>query len=95
MRFQVEPIFSRSEKWQKACENPVLRAFVWILLKLYTSIGMGWCVAPLVYLTFSKWWSIFCSAWFIGFIVWLPWPLYVPILKNLLGSPRKPEKKDK
>lgn len=95
LHLQVEPVFANSEKFQRAAGNPAMKALIWVLLKLYTLIGMGWCLAPLVYLTAWKWWSVFCSCWFLGFLVWFTWPIYVPILKSLLGSKRKTEKKDK
>lgn len=90
----MAPVFARSEKFQKFSQTFVGQALIWITLKLYTIIGMGWCVAPLALLGFNRWWTLYCSLWFFGYILWLPWPIYKPLLKQLLGS-KRPEKSEK
>lgn len=83
------PIFTKSEKIQKINENPVGHAVFWILLKLYTIVGMGWCLAPLALLTLERWWAVYKASWLFGFVLWLPWPLYKPLLKSLLLTKSK------
>lgn len=88
----MEPVFTRSEKFMKFAESAPGTIIIWIVLKLYTIIGMGFCVAPLALLSFNKWWTLYTSLWYFGFILWFPWPIYKPLLKQLLGS-KRPEKK--
>lgn len=87
----MEPVFSRSEKFQAFASTAYGSLLIWITLKLYTIVGMGWCLAPLAMLSAAKWWTFYQSLWFFGFILWLPWPIYKPLLKQLLGSSKKAE----
>lgn len=89
----MEPVFSRSEKFQKFAANPAGKAIVWLLLKLYTVIGMGFCLAPLALLSFARWWAVYKSVWFYGIFLWWGWPVYKPVIKSLLGSSKKTERK--
>lgn len=82
----MAPVFMKSEKFQKFSETVAGQILIWITLKLYTIIGMGWCVAPLALLGYNRWWPLYRSLWFFGYILWLPWPIYKPILKQLLGG---------
>lgn len=89
---QMEPVFSNSEKFQNFARTLPGQILIFIVLKLYTVLGMGFCFAPLVLLSFSKYWALHRSLWFFGYILWLPWPIYKPLLIKLLGS-KKPERK--
>lgn len=83
---QMEPVFTRSEKFSNFAKTMYGQVLIWIALKLYTFIGMGFCFGPLVLLSFGKWWALHRSVWFFGYILWLPWPIYKPLLKQLLGT---------
>lgn len=85
---QMEPVFARSDKFQNFAKTSIGQLIIFILLKLYTFIGMGFCFSPLVLLSFSRWWALHRSLWFYGYLLWLPWPLYKPLLKQLLGTKR-------
>lgn len=90
---QMEPVFSRSEKFQAFARNPAGQAIIWVLLKLYTVVGMGFCLAPLALLSFSRWWIVYRSVWFYGIFLWWGWPAYKPLIKSLLGPFQKTERK--
>lgn len=90
----MEPVFSRSEKFNNFANTFIGKVIIFILLKLYTFIGMGYCFAPLVLLSFNKWWALHCSLWFYGYLLWLPWPIYKPLLKKLLGTKKIERKKE-
>lgn len=92
---QMVPVFANSEVVQKFNETTIGKAIVWILLKFYTVVGMGFCLAPLGLLTFDRWWAVYKATWMYGFILWFPWPIYKPILKTLLSSKRKPTTDEK
>ncbi|XP_055316945.1 lysophospholipid acyltransferase 5 isoform X3 [Sitodiplosis mosellana] len=91
---EMEPVFSQSEKFANFANTLVGKVIIFILLKLYTFIGMGYCFAPLVLLSFSKWWALHYSLWFYGYLLWLPWPIYKPLLKQLLGTKKAERKKE-
>lgn len=91
--FQIEPVFARSEKFQKFASTLVGQVTIWILLKVYTVIGMGFCLTPIALLSFHRWWKVYQSVWFYGVFLWYGWPLYKPALKTVLGSSKKSEQK--
>lgn len=83
---QMEPVFSRSEKFNKFANTLVGQVLIWIVLKLYTVLGMGFCFGPLVLLSFNRYLTLYQSLWFYGFFLFIPWPIYKPLLKKLLGT---------
>lgn len=91
---QMAPVFDNSEKFQNFAKSLPGQIIIFIVLKLYTVLGMGFCFSPLVLLSFHRYWTLHRSLWFFGYILWLPWPIYKPLLKNLLGS-KRPERKTK
>lgn len=90
---QMDPVFARSEKFQKFATSTVGQVIIWILLKLYTILGMGFCLAPLALLSFSRWWIVYKSIWFYGIFLWCAWPAYKPVVQSLLGPYKKVERK--
>lgn len=89
---QMAPVFDNSVKFQSFAKTVPGQVIIWLVLKAYTVFGMGFCFSPLVLLSFDKWWTLHSSMWYYGYILWLPWPLYKPLLINLLGS-KKPQRK--
>lgn len=91
----MEPVFTKSAKFQEFASTAIGSAIIWILLKVYTVFGMGFCFAPLVLLSFHRWWKVYKSVWFFGFFLWWAWPAYKPVVRNLLGGggPKKSETK--
>ncbi|XP_063220404.1 lysophospholipid acyltransferase 5 [Bacillus rossius redtenbacheri] len=80
----LEPLLERNGTVIELLKHPLVATVVWMALKLYTFVFMGWCLAPFALLSFSRWWQVYRSVYFIGFIVFLLWPLYYPIVKKLL-----------
>ncbi|XP_031630809.1 lysophospholipid acyltransferase 5 [Contarinia nasturtii] len=91
---EMEPVFARSEQFQKFANTLAGKVIIFILLKLYTFIGMGFCFGPLVLLSFHRWWALHRSLWFYGYILWFSWPIYKPVLKQLLGTKKAERKKE-
>lgn len=89
----MEPVFTKSDKFQEFATTAYGSATIWILLKIYTVLGMGFCVSPLVLLSFHRWWKVYKSVWFYGFLLWWGWPAYKPVLRNLLGGSKKSDAK--
>lgn len=47
---------------------------------------MGWCLVPFVMLKYHKYWHMYWTVYHMGFVVFLPWPLYKPLVKALIGG---------
>uniref|UniRef100_A0A182IL59 Lysophospholipid acyltransferase 5 n=1 Tax=Anopheles atroparvus TaxID=41427 RepID=A0A182IL59_ANOAO len=81
MEKEVEPIFVKNEKLQQLLQQqPLLRALVFIGLKFYTIVWAGWCLVPFVFLSFHKWWSIYTTVRFTGFILFFGGNAFLPAL---------------
>lgn len=88
----VETVLKRNEPFMKFCSTAPISWIVFVLLKIYTIVGMGWSLTPFVLFDAEKWWHVFCTVRMFGFILFVPWPLYVIILKNLLPSTKSSDK---
>jgi len=89
---EMAPVFTQSEKFNKFANTFAGQVILWVVMKLYTVLGMGFCFAPLVLLKFNKYWTLQQSLWFYGYILFLPWPIYKPLLQQILGT-KKVERK--
>lgn len=84
-------IVEKSKILDKYKSNSVFKFSLFIFLKFYVTIFMGYCLIPFTLLSFAKWWAVYRSLYFSGFILFLPWMfVYKPILKMVL----KPKKTD-
>lgn len=96
MEKELENIISRTDIYNKLWQSPA-KYLMYILLKMYTIVFMGWSLAPFDLKVFSKWWSVYYSLYFSGFLIFLPWAfLYKPLVKNAVRSfcPPKPVAKE-
>lgn len=87
---EIETIFKRNESFMRFCSTAPISWIVFVLLKIYTIVGMGWSLVPFVLFDVEKWWYIFGTVRMFGFILFVPWPLYGMILRTLL-PPTKPK----
>lgn len=81
---EIETIFKRNENFSRFCSTTPISWICFVLLKLYTIVGMGWSLTPFVLFDVEKWWHVFCTVRMFGFIMFVPYPLYAIILKKLL-----------
>lgn len=88
----VETVLKRNKSFMKFCSTAPISWIVFVLLKIYTIVGMGWSLTPFVMFDVEKWWHVFCTVRMFGFILFVPWPLYVMILKNLLPATKSADK---
>ncbi|XP_053689998.1 lysophospholipid acyltransferase 5 [Sabethes cyaneus] len=79
MEKEIEPILQKNDYVQTLLQQPLVKTFVFVVLKLYTLVFAGWCLVPFVFLSFSKWWHIYCTVRFTGFLLFL--------LGNLAAQP--------
>lgn len=81
---EIETILKRNESFMRFCSTTPINWICFVLLKIYTIVGMGWSLTPFVLFDVEKWWYIFRTVRMFGFIFFVPYPLYAMILKKLL-----------
>ncbi|KAF9804750.1 hypothetical protein SFRURICE_007653 [Spodoptera frugiperda] len=87
MEKDVEVMLTKTPFYNKMWDNMFLKYSLYIILKTYTIVFMGWSLAPFDAKSFSKWWSIYASLYFSGFVLFLPWAfVYKPLIKSGLKS---------
>ncbi|XP_075232979.1 lysophosphatidylcholine acyltransferase 3 protein nessy isoform X2 [Lycorma delicatula] len=84
MEKDLQSIINRNGNAALFLQRPGIKQLKWIILKTYTLVFMGYCMAPFVLLSYSKWWHVHKSVFLIGHILWMPWMIYRPIVKKLL-----------
>lgn len=90
---EVEMVVSRNDKAKKFLENPLVDKVLWGIQNCYVVAFGGWNLVPFVFLSFGKWWQIYRTISFYGFIVIPTAFLAGPILKVLL-PPTTPRVRD-
>ncbi|KAK7867424.1 hypothetical protein R5R35_003848 [Gryllus longicercus] len=86
MEKDLEPKLINNRTVKKFLEDPKIVPFVWVILKLYTLVFMGYCLVPFALLSFAKWWQVYKSVYFIGHLFFGLWPLYGRFVKRFLSS---------
>lgn len=87
MEKELEPIISKTELYNKLWSHNVTKYMLYGLLKMYTIVFMGWSLAPFDLKAFSKWWGVYSSLYYSGFVLFLPWAiLYKPLLKMAIKA---------
>lgn len=67
--------------------SPAMAPVIFVILKFYTVVNMGYCITPFVFLSCAKWWNLYSVVRFYGFIIFFPWVfLYKPVLYAVLKS---------
>ncbi|CAG4942285.1 unnamed protein product [Colias eurytheme] len=83
MEKELESIISKTTFYEKMW-NSNFKYLLYIVLKTYTIVFMGWSLAPFDLKIFWKWWRVYYSLFFSGFLIFLPWPfVYKPLIKKL------------
>lgn len=90
MEKELESIISKTEIYNKLW-NSNAKYLLYALLKTYTIVFMGWSLIPFDVKVFSKWWRLYASLYFSGFIIFLPWgfvykPALIKVFKKLSPS---------
>ncbi|CAG9558670.1 unnamed protein product [Danaus chrysippus] len=84
MEKELEGILSKSDYYHKLWASPA-KYILYGILKTYTIVFMGWSLIPFDLKVFSKWWQIYASLYFSGFVLFLPWALvYKPVLLKIM-----------
>ncbi|XP_049847330.1 lysophospholipid acyltransferase 5-like [Schistocerca gregaria] len=68
---EVTSLLRRHEKVKTVLLSPTVYPFVWVILKLYTSVFMGYSLVPFALLSFGRWFDVYTSLYFCGHIGFL------------------------
>lgn len=85
----MQSVLQRNDAFLSFVGRPLVSIGIYAALKFYTLVGMGWCLVPFVFLSASKWWTIYATVGFYGFILYVPFPIYKAALKQLLPANTK------
>ena len=92
---QLKPVLTKHEGLQKLIKESFLfRALIWIILKVYTFVFMGYSLIPFVLLSYSRYMKVYKSMYFIGHVIFFPYPLVAPYIKKALRPRREPQHTD-
>ncbi|XP_075990540.1 lysophosphatidylcholine acyltransferase 3 protein nessy [Anticarsia gemmatalis] len=81
MEKDLESILNRTDFYHKMWNNNAVKYVLYIILKTYTIVFMGWSLAPFDVKSLSKWWRVYSSLYFSGFLLFLPWAfVYKPLV---------------
>ncbi|XP_039764125.1 lysophospholipid acyltransferase 5-like [Pararge aegeria] len=81
---EFESIISKTNLYKKLWASKA-KYLLYAFLKTYTIVFMGWSLIPFDLKVFSKWWQLYATLYFSGFIVFLPWAyVYKPALNKLV-----------
>lgn len=89
MEKDLESILKKNQVFLEFLSKPGIRELKWIVLKAYTIIFMGPCIAPLAVRSFDNWWFLYKNTYFFAQIFWGTWFLYRPIVKALFPPTKK------
>ncbi|XP_054267493.1 lysophospholipid acyltransferase 5-like isoform X1 [Macrosteles quadrilineatus] len=84
MEKDLESMLARNQKALEFLSQPGVSHARWVVLKLYTLVFMGYCMAPFVLLSVHKWFAAFVNTLFVGHALWMGWHLYRPLVKMML-----------
>lgn len=83
----IKPIFNSNEKISSFLQQKPVAIALHILLRVYTFVFMGWCLLPFVLLTYDRYLKAYAAVYYMGVIIFVPWPfLYGPLLRMLIGQ---------
>lgn len=98
MERELEAIICKTNIYNVLWENTISKYFLLAILKSYTIIFMGWSLVPFDLKVFSKWFGVYYSLYFSGFILLVPWAFaYKNLVKKALAriEPKVPKQENK
>ncbi|KAM3969055.1 lysophosphatidylcholine acyltransferase 3 protein nessy [Aphomia sociella] len=89
MEKELESIIKKTELYQKWRSNNIVKCLLFLFLKTYAIVYMGWSLVPFDVKVYTKWWSVYSSLYFSGFLIFLPWTfVYKPLILTLIKRNR-------
>lgn len=87
MEKDLENMMKHSERYAKISQHKAFKVVTFIALKLYANIFMGYAFVPFALFSFDKWWPVYKSLYFSGFIFFFPWSILYRHAALLLLKP--------
>ncbi|XP_065170284.1 lysophospholipid acyltransferase 5 [Atheta coriaria] len=89
MERDIHSIFAKNPHLGKYFEPLPVRVLLYILMRLYTLVFMGWCLAPFSLFSFDRYWPVFRAVHYMGIWFFVPWGfLYGPLLRMAVKATR-------
>ncbi|KAF2896494.1 hypothetical protein ILUMI_09682 [Ignelater luminosus] len=86
----LKPMLVKNETVMNLVSIQPVNIMVYIILRMYTFVFMGWCLLPFALLTYDRYWKVYSSVHYMGFIIFCLYPiLYGPILRLLLKQKKQ------
>jgi lysophospholipid acyltransferase 5 len=95
---ELETVSKKSDKFQKWMQGTGVQVLVWVVCKVYMTVGTGFCLTPFQFLKFGKYWHVNKELYFSGIIFFVLGNVLVrPLFKAIVPPNDKPVevKKDK
>lgn len=70
---QVQPTMLANPHVQQFTAHPIGRIVTWVALKMYTLIGLGFSLLPLVLLSYTRWLPVYHACGYVGIVFFGPW----------------------
>jgi len=84
---ELQSMLDKSQLYGKVSSSAVFKVIMFIVLKIYVTVFMGYALIPFTLLNFSRWWPVYKTLYFSGFILFLPWMfVYKPIVRQLIKA---------
>ncbi|XP_034951488.1 lysophospholipid acyltransferase 5 [Chelonus insularis] len=84
----IAPVLKKNTKLQSTINTPLGKVVTWTILKIYTLVFMGYSFAPFIFLSYTRYLSIYSSVYWIGHVLFFSYPLLAPFIKPLLWGER-------
>ncbi|XP_013184936.2 lysophospholipid acyltransferase 5 [Amyelois transitella] len=82
MEKELESLMVKTKMYDRMWSHNVVKYLLYIVLKMYTIVFMGWSLVPFDLKVYSKWLKVYSSLYFSGFFLFLPWAFaYKPLIK--------------
>ncbi|XP_057668439.1 lysophospholipid acyltransferase 5 [Diorhabda carinulata] len=93
MERDIKSIVNSDESLKKFFALPQIQIPLYIILRIYTFVFMGFCLLPFAFLNFKRYFKTYSNTNYVGIIVFVMWPLiYSPLIKFALNKYRKKQK---
>ncbi|KAH0547447.1 lysophospholipid acyltransferase 5 [Cotesia glomerata] len=85
----IASALKKNQSIQATASHPLGGILIWIILKLYTLVFMGYAFIPFHLLSYTRYLKIYSSVYWIGSIIFLSYPFLAPFIKPLISGRRR------
>ncbi|XP_055387820.1 lysophospholipid acyltransferase 5 [Condylostylus longicornis] len=91
---QFESLWSKYilAKYSNIINSNICEVLIFIIMKIYNTSCMGWCMVPFVYLNYTRWFYIYSKLYYYGYIFLISWFIFNFYMKKYVTKPKKNDK---